>query len=148
MVNATPSWRLHKIKTDETADDTDYVGTMVAPAENICSKVGAILGNNPHPVTGIEIILLGATSAGVLQVPATMTVDLQVVGVFSRDLPSRGGTPGYADAPFAMQTEDDLGLGEVIYFPLNGAERFHVRIFADANDAVDNIEVWWRPVYR
>lgn len=147
-MNATPSFRLHRVKSDETADDTDYIATATAPDAEDCSSVGAITGYNKHPVTGIEILVIGVTDAGVPQATSAMTIDLQVVGAFTRSNPATGGTKGRADGVFRLQTEDDLNLHDVLYYPLNGAERFFVRVLGDTGDDVDNLEIWWRPVSR
>lgn len=148
MVPITPCYRLHRVKTDETVDDTDYLGDAVAPDEADCAKIGVAIGNSKHPVSGIDILIIGTDDAGVILDPGTMTVDIEVIGAFTRSNPRTGGTPGRADGVFALQTEDDASIGKPIYYPLCGAERFFVRVLGDANDAVDRLEIWWVPVYQ
>jgi hypothetical protein len=77
-----------------------------------------------------------------------MTVDLTLIEVVSRDLPGLAGTVAAAVAIVDSAVSEDVPLQRVVYFPLNGASLFTIRVTGDANDQVDNLQVWWRAVSR
>lgn len=77
-----------------------------------------------------------------------MTLDLQLIEVVRRDLPGLGGSVGDDVAILDSAVVEDVPLQRVVYFPINGSERFTIRATGDANDAVDNLQIWWRAVSR
>jgi hypothetical protein len=143
-------WRLLRTKTDETADDTEYAALNDDPADAICADFPSHDGHRGHPYTGIEVVVIGITSAGVPVDRATQTVDLHFVEVFPRDRVGVGGTAGHAVAVVDSSTASttSVPLNRKVYYELNGAEKFTVLITNDANEAVDSFQIWWKPVTR
>lgn len=146
-------WSLLRTKTDETTDDPDWAGLNDSPTEPvggaaILAEVPSCVGQRGRPYTGVEVFVLGVTDARVPQDRSSMTVDLQIVEVVSRALPGLGGTVGDAVAVIDSALVEDVLLNRVVYFPINGASQFTIRITGDASDAVDNLQVWWRAVSR
>jgi hypothetical protein len=146
-------WTLLRTKTDETTDDPDWAGLNDSPTEPVGGA--AILAEMPscsnqhgRPYTGVEVFVLGVTDARVPQDRTGMTVDLQLVEVISRALPGLGGAIGDAAAVVDSSAVADVLLNRVVYFPINGASQFTIRITSDTNDAADNLQVWWRAVSR
>lgn len=138
-------WKLLRTKADETVDDTDWVGTNVAPASAICGQFPEGAGYEGRAYTGIEVVVLGVTDAGVPQARGTMTFDMTLIEVIER-----GVRAGVALDPIVCVSQSVAGIAvqAKTYWPLNGARRFSMFIANDTNDAVDNLEIWWRPVCR
>lgn len=134
-------WRVLRVKTDETVDDTDWAGTNTAPAANICGTFPQHDGHKGKPYTGIEAIVYGRTTAGALVNRSTMTVDMQFVEVYEL-----AGVTYVADCSVASTTA--VPLNRKVYFELNGAELFTIRLTNDANEAVDEFVIHWKPVTR
>jgi len=151
MSDLIGKWKLLRTKTDETTDDTDWVGTNTEPDDSICAAMPRC-DSYHNPLTGIEVRVLGVTSAlaPVDRETPDDTVDLQLVDVASRENRSLGGTPGLA--PLLGDTTKITGvvLQETVYFPLNGSQKFTIRITNDSSLAatVDRLEIWWREVSR
>lgn len=141
-------WSLLRTKLDETADDTDWVGTNVAPDASISASMPSCSSQIARPYTGIEVFCLGVDSARAPQARSTMTVDMTLIEVVTRAATLLGGGAADAVAVVDSAVEDDVPLQRVVYFPINGTNRFTIRITGDTNDAVDGIEIWWRAVAR
>jgi hypothetical protein len=147
---ASAKWKLLRTKTDETVDDTDWVGTNAPPSESICGDFDHFPGGGGPAYTGIECIVVGTTALRVPVARSTDTVDLTLVEVIRRDVLGNGGTDG--DAPLVLDSaiEEDVPLLTKVYFPLAGSEQFTIRITGDTtfDGTVTQCEVWWRPVSR
>lgn len=141
-------WSLLRTKEDETADDTDWVGTNATPDASICAEFPSCSGQHGRAFTGVEVFMLGTTAARAPQARSSMTLDLQLIEVVRRDLPGLGGSVGDDVAILDSAVVEDVPLQRVVYFPINGSERFTIRATGDANDAVDNLQIWWRAVSR
>lgn len=141
-------WSLLRTKTDETVDDDDWAGTPSTPSAAICAPMPSCVGQHGRPYTGIEVFALGVDASGVPQARSTMTVDLTLIEIVSRDLPGLSGTVAAAVAIVDSAVSEDVPLQRVVYFPLNGASLFTIRVTGDTNDAVDNLQIWWRAVSR
>lgn len=154
MAAPAEQWRLLRIKSDETADDTDYVGTNTEPTAGvwptgICATLPSGAGYEGRPYTGIEVCVLGtADTTRAPQNGSTMTVDMTLIEVVERTGPALGGAVGLAAMIMQTAAVEDVPLQTKTYWPLNGSNRFTIRIDEDLGDVVDNLEVWWRAVAR
>lgn len=146
-------WRLLRIKTDETVDDTDYVGTNTLPdtrayPDGICANVPSGAGYEGRSYTGIEVIVQGATAARVPEARATMTVDLELIEIIPRNLPGlTGHATGLAPLIVTSAVLQDITLQTKVYINFNGG-LFTIRITDDQADAVTDFEIWWRAASR
>jgi hypothetical protein len=150
MIDAWNLWHCLRTKADETTDDPDWVATNDPTAGSIdyadvSATVPSNAGGGQWPYTHIEFIIFGVDSARAIQDPATMTITVQLVVEIPRDIPSLGGAaglePGLADATALTGVE----LNKLARFPFSGGT-FTLQITSDANDAVDNLEVWFHAV--
>lgn len=156
MTMGAEQWRLLRTKTDETADDPDWVATNDREAgsidfEDVNATMPEGAGANGRPYTGIEVVVVGVDASRAVQDRASMTVDLQLVLEFPRTSEQLGGAAGLEAVLCDQTVVEDVPLQRLTYFPINGAASFSsftIRISGDVGDAVDGLEVWWRAVSR
>lgn len=141
-------WSLLRTKTDETVDDTDWVGTNAAPDVAICAQMPSCSSQIARPYTGVEVYVMATDASRVPVNRATMTVDLTLIEVVEREAPLLGGTTGDADAVLDSAVELAVPPQRVVYFPINGTPQFTVRVTNDANAVGTQLQVWWRAVAR
>lgn len=145
-------WQYLRIKADETADDSFDAGTNTAPGASISASFPAQDGHDGIPYTGIECVVIGIDANGDPIARSTMTVDLQFVEQFTARIDDashpRDGEDVSRVVDCSSASTTAVPLNRKVYFELNGAERFSVRVTNDANEAVDAFEVWWRAVAR
>jgi len=151
MTHPAEQWRLLRTKADETTDDPDWVATNDPEAGSIDfvtedAEIPPGPSSDGRPFTGVEVVCVGVTSGRAVQDPATMTLDLQLVEYFTRPV-GVGGAEGLEPVLFQTPVVEDVPLNRKTYWPMNGGQ-FTIRITGDANDAVDNIEVWYRAISR
>ena len=143
------TWKHLRTKTDETADDTDWVGTNAVPDAADRASLPRFFPDG-RPVTGIEFFVAATTAVGLLVARATGTVEWQFVEVVSRDDPNAGGTGGLAQAVIDTGIPVSTALCRKVYVATNGAELFTIRITTDANVPATTTQwmVYWREVSR
>jgi len=151
MTMAAEQWRYLRTKTDETADDPDWVATNDIEAGgidyvDIDARMPEGAGASGRPYTGIEVVVVGVDASRAVQDRASMTIDIQLVERFSRESEQLGGAIGLESVLCDSAVTEDVPLQRKVYFPLNGASSFTIRLLGDVGDAVDNLEVWWRAV--
>lgn len=143
-------WFLLRTKTDETTDDPNWAGLNDNPTEPVgdadITTWAPSVDQNGNPVTAIEVVVLGVTSARVPVDRASGTIDVQLVEVIPRDDTNLGGTVGDAVLVVDSAAVTGVPLNRPVLFEINGARQWTVRLTNDASldAAVDRLQVWAR----
>lgn len=156
MQHAYSEWKRIRTKTDEATADPDWVGTNVTPVEPVGSaSITIALPDLVHmhgaPVTGVECFVIGVDANRAPVARSTNTCDLAFVEVVNRTRSALGGTAGDAVALIdcSSSATTNVPLQRKVYFELNGAELFTIRISNNTGiTGVDRLEVWIRGVSR
>lgn len=144
-------WRLLRTKADETTGDTNWAGQNDVPDESICASLQSGHTVRGMPVTGIEVVVVAITAATRVPVDrASGTVDLSLVEVIPRDVLALGGTPGDDELVCDTATVAGVALNRKVYFELNGAHLFTIRVTNGAAlpAGTNDLQIWWRGVSR
>lgn len=146
---ATPGFKLLRTKLDEATADDDWVGTNALPAGFTVALDGGLADADAEDgFDGIEVIVLGCTSARVPVNRGSNDCTVTLVRVTPRSIASLGGTAGDADMLSNVEETASVQLQDTVYFPFIGG-RYTVRITANTSiSGVDRLQIWTRRAKR
>lgn len=145
------NWKLLRTKTDPLVDDVFDVATVNTTGLAAASRPAAANTSTGGPATtGVMVALVPivSTSNRAQVARGAGVADMTLVVQVQRDNPASGGAAGVAAALLDSVVELAVPLCRMVYFPLNGATQFTIRVTNDVNYPGGSaaLEVWWREV--